>query len=334
MAYEAHAGRRWWRTILRLRSDWFPTAALASTVILASGCGGQRRSQTTAAAPIRGGVRLWTIHYRAHNGARRAAYIVAPRWYGPRRDPPLPLVISPHGCGVDGRTNAQLWDGLPARGHFLVVSPDGEGERLPLYSWGASGQVDDLRKMPRYAQTALPWLRVARGRVYAVGGSMGGQEVLLLVARAGRLLAGAVAFDAPSDFAEQYARFPRLPCSNACLRRWKDPIGLGLQELAREEVGGTPHDVLAAYAARSPITYAGAIANSGVPLQLWWSTRDVVVPSAEVRQFVTALKRAGAASRVTVVRGSWTHVSGMRLNLPHALSRLGLLRTHAPRSGR
>ena len=47
-------------------------------------------------------VRIWTIHYLAHNGGRRIAFVLLPRWYGPRHNPAIPLVISPHGRGVPG----------------------------------------------------------------------------------------------------------------------------------------------------------------------------------------------------------------------------------------
>ena len=50
-------------------------------------------------------------------------------------------------------------------------------------------------------------------------------------------------------------------------------LGAVLQGLARTEIGGTPDDVPRAYAARSPVTYARALAESCVPLQLWWSRR-------------------------------------------------------------
>jgi pimeloyl-ACP methyl ester carboxylesterase len=49
--------------------------------------------------------------------------------------------------------------------------------------------------MPKLVRGQLPWLRILRHRIYAFGGSMGGQETLLLVARHPRLLAGAAAFD-------------------------------------------------------------------------------------------------------------------------------------------
>ena len=160
------------------------------------------------------------IHYVAHDGVRRAAFVLLPAWYGPRRHPPIPLVISPHGRGVDARRNATLWGDLPARGPFAVVNPEGQGRRLELYSWGDPGQIDDLARMPRILRRALPWLRIAPRRIYAVGGSMGGQETLLLVARHPRLLAGAVAFDPATDLFLRYRDFPSL--------RW----GRRLQQLA------------------------------------------------------------------------------------------------------
>jgi hypothetical protein len=58
-------------------------------------------------------VRLWTIRYRAWNGATRTACVVLPRWYGPRKDPRLPLVISPHGRGNEARDNLHFWAACP-----------------------------------------------------------------------------------------------------------------------------------------------------------------------------------------------------------------------------
>jgi poly(3-hydroxybutyrate) depolymerase len=270
--------------------------------------------------------RWWKIAYRAHDGRTRDAYVLLPSWYGPHRNPSLPLVLSPHGRGVGGRGNARLWGGLPTRDQLAVVSPDGEGRRLPRYSWGYSGQIADLAELPSVVRHALPWLRVEPNRVYGVAGSMGGQEVLLLLATHPRLLRGAAVIDAPTDLALQYRDFPSLPCDAACFQRWKEPIGLGLQRLARVEVGGTPDQVPAAYAARSPNHYVVQIARSGVPLALWWSVRDRFVrhPDRQEAQFVQALRRAHPRARLGSIAGTWSHEEGIRLNLPRALAWLHL----------
>ena len=156
-------------------------------------------------------VKIWKISYRAHDGQRRTAFVVLPAWYGPKQHVRIPLVISPHGRGVSARTNANLWGSLPARGMFAVISPEGAGRKLARYSWGSVGQIDDLARMPAIARRTLPWLQIDAKRIYAIGGSMGGQETLLLLARHPRMLAGAAAFDSVADFARQYRNFPRMP---------------------------------------------------------------------------------------------------------------------------
>jgi pimeloyl-ACP methyl ester carboxylesterase len=271
------------------------------------------------------GVREWAIHYRAHDGRTRAAYVLLPAWYGPRHDPPLPLVVSPHGRGVDGRANASLWGDLPGLDAIAVVNPDGEGRRLPLYSWGYSGQVDDLAKLPAVVQQALPWLRVKPDSVYGVAGSMGGQELLLLLARHPHLLEGAAVVDAPTDLALQYRNFATLPCNAACLKRWQGPIGRGLQQLARTEVGGTPEQDPAAYAERSPMHFAREIAQAGAPVGLWWSRRDRITGAGDQEaDFFQALELAHPSAPVLHNVGRWTHDRGFRLNLRHALAWLHL----------
>jgi hypothetical protein len=79
-------------------------------------------------------VRDWAIRYRAWNGAARTAYVVLPRWYAPHRDPTIPLVISPHGRGIEARRNLHFWGGLPALGPFALISPEGQGRVLTRYS--------------------------------------------------------------------------------------------------------------------------------------------------------------------------------------------------------
>lgn len=262
-------------------------------------------------------VRVIHISYLAHDGFSRRAYVVLPAWYGPESDPPIPLVISPHGRGVGARTNVRRWGDLPARGGFAVVNPEGQGRRLTLFSWGDPGEIRDLARMPQIVERAIPWLRIDRSRVYAFGGSMGGQETLLLAARFPRLLAGAAAFDAPTDMAARYRAFDHLP------------FGDGLQQLARQEIGGTPLTDPTAYELRSPLDWARKLAFSGVPLQIWWSTRDrVVVDQAnESGRLYREIERLNPDAPVSEFVGTWAHTSEMREMgyLPDALMKFGLL---------
>lgn len=252
------------------------------------------------------------IHYRAHDGTVRPAWLFLPAGYHGQR---VPLVISPHGRGVDENDNALFWGDLPGEGGFALIDPAGEGRKLHWYSWGDPGQIADLARMP---QVARRWgVNVNRHRIYAIGGSMGGQETLLLVARHPHLLAGAAAFDPATDMARRYRDFAALK------------NGAALQKLAREEIGGTPAQVPRAYAMRSPDHYARAIALSGVPLQLYWSSRDRIIRDQrlETNELAVAIDRADEHERLWDFHGEWRHTAEMRSGrrLPRALARFGLL---------
>jgi pimeloyl-ACP methyl ester carboxylesterase len=287
------------------------------------------------AEPGKPQVKVWKIHYRAHDGSRRKAYVVLPAWYGPKEHIRIPLVISPHGRGVSARSNALLWGALPARGRFGVISPEGAGRKLSRYSWGSFGQIDDLARMPEIARRTLPWLQVDQRRVYAFGGSMGGQETLLLLARYPKLLAGAAAFDSVADFARQYRSFPQIPCDKGCQRRWHGPVGRSLQSLARQELGGTPRTRPGAYAVRSPVTYVRAIAASCVPLQLWWSVSDKIVVNQPQQSGVLFKKITQLNPRAPIQAyiGYWKHSHEMQAStrLPLALAAFGLIQEHPQR---
>jgi pimeloyl-ACP methyl ester carboxylesterase len=187
---------------------------------------------------------------------------------------------------------------------------------LPLHSWGYRRQIDDLARMEQIAKATLPWLRTRPHSVYVVGGSMGGQETLLLVAQHPQLLAGAAAFDSACDMPRRYRDFARL--------------GRGLQELCREEVGGTPETNVVGYALRSPIAYARKIAFSGVPMQMWWSTKDQIVKDQqqyESGELYRRIKALNPKAPVKPVVGTWAHSAEMTAmtRLPEALRTMGLL---------
>jgi pimeloyl-ACP methyl ester carboxylesterase len=267
-------------------------------------------------------VREWTITYRAHDGLPRRALVLLPRWYGPKRDPAVPLVISPHGRGVRAQTNARLWGNLPAVGRFAVVNPEGQGRRLTLFSWGDPGEIADLARMPRILHRTLPWLHVERKRVFAIGSSMGGQETLLLLARYPKLLAGAAAFDSATNLAARYEAFRFLP------------FGIDVQRLARVEVGGTPSSNPHAWAVRSPLDWARRLAWSHVPLQIWWSWKDriVVDQNEESGALYRRIKRLDPSAPVVEFVGDWAHSAEFKASrrLPFALSLFGLMPPFRP----
>jgi poly(3-hydroxybutyrate) depolymerase len=283
------------------------------------------QSELASAAPAR----ELTITYRTHDGHRRNAYVLLPAGYRPGENPALPLVISPHGRAVDGKINTRRWGNLPTIGGFAVVNPDGYGGRLPLHSWGYEGQIADLARMADIVEAKLPWVRIDRRRLYAVGGSMGAQETLLLAGRYPHLLAGAVAVDGPADFALQYRNFPRLTCDQACLARGWGHTGLAKQRLARKEIGGTPATAPGKYAERSPITYAWAIAASCVPVQIWWSRTDKIVldPDRQSGRMAATLRSMNPSAPIDEYVGNWDHTDAMRheTDLPKMLAGLGLL---------
>jgi poly(3-hydroxybutyrate) depolymerase len=295
--------------------------AVIACVVLATAPGSSAGSEEA--------VRLWRIAYVAHNGMTRPAYVLLPAWYGPTRNPRLPLVISPHGRGATGAANARFWGAMPAVGGFAVISPDGMGRRLAKLSYGYAGQIDDLARMPDVASAALPWLRLDRTRIYALGTSMGGQETLLVVARHPRLLAGAVAMDSVTDLARRYSQLPDVPCAEACRKRWGRPYGRVLQAAMRKEVGGTPAANPRAYGARSAVSQARRIASSGVPLQVWWSAGDQIVfdQAHQSALLVRELDRLRTCGPVVSYSGTWRHSQAMWAGslLPLALAGFGLL---------
>ena len=256
--------------------------------------------------------RLVRIGYRAHDGSWRKAIVLAPR-HGAHG---LPLVIAPHGRGGDAMHACAVWGDLPGYARVAVVCADDPGRVTPHYAWGAPGTIHDLARLPSIVAHALPGL-VQAGDVYAVGASMGGQEVLLLMAAKPRLLRGAVAMDPTTDLALRYTQFAQLPNG---LRDW--------QPLMRLEVGGTPSQVPLAYAARSPIAHVRAIASSGIPLEVWWSRRDRAVPTkpgTQAQGFITELAEARPRAIVCQRMGWWVHGWPWRHSVWDALRFLGIL---------
>ena len=101
-----------------------------------------------------------------------------------------------------------------------------------------------------------------------------------------------------------------------------------LQRLAREEIGGTPAQVPRAYAVRSPDHYARQIARSGVPLQLYWSSRDRIIRDQRLETSRSRSRsRDDDDARLWDFHGDWSHTAEMQPDrrLPRALARFELL---------
>jgi pimeloyl-ACP methyl ester carboxylesterase len=304
---------------------------LVAAALLASGAHASAPIPLTRRDPaLAANTRIWTIHYRAWDGRRRRAFVLLPAWYGPHDHPAIPLVISPHGRGQQAIDNSRFWGNLPGDDRFAVVNPEGQGRKLTLYSWGDPGEISDLARMPEIVRHALPWLRISQRRIYAVGGSMGGQESMLLVAEHPHLLAGAISFDADTNLALRYRDFELVPDEHR------------LRRVADEEVGGTPSTDLAAYETRSPIDHVRQIAFSHVPLAIWWSTKDrVVIDQARNSQaLLDRIRRLDPQAPVRAVVGTWGHTDEMWYfrRLPAALASIGVIQLRdghpLPRLGR
>jgi pimeloyl-ACP methyl ester carboxylesterase len=195
-----------------------------------------------------------TIDFKSEfDGTVRQAIVVAPNDAGER---PLPLVIVPHAAGYSAESTAAYWHHLPERRGVIAVFPIGHERRSPLFSMGWTGQIEDLAAMPRII-SSLGFV-VDMSRIYGIGISMGGQEVLLLAGRHPGVLAAIVAFNVAMDLRAWYA---------------SGDLARGILDA---EIGGPPEDLPDEYAARSPMSYTATIAR--VPTLLVWDPNDRIVP--------------------------------------------------------
>jgi len=135
--------------------------------------------------------------------------------------------------------------------------------------------------------------------------------------------------DSVTDLTRRYHQLPGVPCDAKCMKRWGKPYGLVLQAAMRNEVGGAPSDSPERYAARSASAYARTIASSGVPLQIWWSSRDLIVVDQKHQSWALfrELKRLNPCAPVSAYAGRWPHSKEMKASelLPIALAEFGLM---------
>ena len=83
-------------------------------------------AQYAPAQPL-GNTEARLIHYVAHDGVQRTAWLLLPITEVKHA---IPLIISPHGRGVGAGQNALFWGDLPGEGGFAVINPAGEGTKV------------------------------------------------------------------------------------------------------------------------------------------------------------------------------------------------------------
>ena len=227
----------------------------------------------------------------------RTAYVVLPAWYGTRRHPSIPVVISPHGRGVSGSYNLRFWGDVAGAGAVCRHLARRHGRRLAVLLVGLRGP--DRR--PR-ADAGASRRRRSRGcgstraRV-RIGDSMGGQEVLLLAARSGIRLAGVAAFDPVTSMAARYRVWPMTPGE------------AHLPALARVEFGGTPAQVPECVrSAKSDLARARDRAQRHPdPAVVEPPRLGRHRPGAQTAALLRPPRRARAEARVQEVVGYWEH---------------------------
>lgn len=175
-------------------------------------------------------------------------------------------VVALHGHGADrwqfirdGRDECRGVRDVAARRGLVLVSPDYRAAT----SWmGPKAEadvvqiIDDLRR------------RHSIGRVYVVGGSMGGTSALIFAALHPRLVAGACSINGTANMVE-YARF---------------------QDAIAASYGGTKTEVPGEYEKRSPELRPDRLA---MPVALTTGGKDDIVPPESTRRLARKLERAG-----------------------------------------
>jgi pimeloyl-ACP methyl ester carboxylesterase len=230
----------------------------AAVVTPAAGTAGAA-SRATLSAPNQ----TYIVPYLAWNGQPRDCVVLLPRDYAGGTQK-LPCIVTAHARGATPLQTSRLWQDLPTAQRFMVVCAGSAGRVDPISSWSCPGQIADLMELPGLIAAAMPWLRIDMNRLYVAGVSMGGAEALSVAARYPDRVAAAASFDGVADLAAYYRALPAT-------------VRVKQQRALRREVGGPPRTARFRYALRSPLSFAATLATSGVPLGVWWSTRDLSV---------------------------------------------------------
>jgi pimeloyl-ACP methyl ester carboxylesterase len=190
---------------------------------------------------------------------------------------PIPLVFGPHAFGwsVDedyrgGCVGLKApahhgWSGVPSDLGVAVLQPEGHHRIVERCSMGYEGVVRDV---PAWIEAVDAVVPVDRARIYACGLSMGGLESLLMAGHHPDLFAAVFVFNPVVDPAAWHDDLARTSSSELRAERSDEAI--------EREVGASPADDPAAYARRDAFGVLDGLRR--VPITIWWSHLDLVVP--------------------------------------------------------
>jgi pimeloyl-ACP methyl ester carboxylesterase len=217
--------------------------------------------------------RVLEIRSPLDGGVQRAVLRLPPGDAGDAR----PLVFAPHpfgwsveedyhgGCVGLKAPGHPGWRGVPADLGVAVLQPEGHHRAVERCSLGYEGVWRDV---PAWLEAVGAVAPVDRSRLYACGLSMGGLESLLMAGHHPGLFAAVFVFNPVVDVAAWQEDLAAT--TNPELR------AEGSDRSIVDEVGGSPGEVPAAYAVRSAFSVVPALAS--VPVSVWWSHLDLVVP--------------------------------------------------------
>jgi len=202
---------------------------------------------------------------------------------------PVPVVLSPHPMGFSAVANVF---GEAAGSRTLVdvpgIWPSARRRRVAVVcveavcmmggvSLGWRAHLEAFATTICAASAAVP---LDPGRVVAAGLSMGGMESLLLAVLRPDLVRAVAVQNALTDLVPWFRHAQESPDLAEHVRQ------------AQEEIGGTPDTAVDAFAARSPITHAAALA--GVPVMMRYNFLDDITPAtSQSLPFLAAHREAG-----------------------------------------
>lgn len=189
---------------------------------------------------------------------------------------PHPVMVMNHGGfeGLGGEWNGGTCRGLAEQFGYVVVQSsyrgeDGSDGRIEI----CLGEVDDVLAM---LDVALQQPYADRRRVVMWGGSHGGCITTRAFQR-GAPVHAAVDVFGPGDLAATFAFWQaQIAAGSRYANVYQD-----LVDVTARAAGGTPAQVPAAYAARSPARFAADLARRPEPFLIVHGVADLLVPAPE-----------------------------------------------------